>query len=123
MLGTHLDIHARKLIEEKLSESEQRYRTVADFTYAWEYWVDENGRFLYVSPSCERITGYKAEEFLDDPALIERIVHPEDRSDVLEHFLATRKNDYHKAHEIDFRIIRRNGETPGSGTCVSRHTD
>lgn len=115
MLGTHLDIHARKLIEEKLTESEQRYKTVADFTHDWEYWVDADGKFLYVSPSCERTTGYTAKEFMDDPELMERILHPDDRCDVLAHFLTARKNEYHKAHKADFRIIRRDGQTAWIG--------
>ena len=43
-----------------LRASEQRFRAVADFCYDWEYWLAPDGRLLYVSPSCERITGYRA---------------------------------------------------------------
>ena len=45
-----------------LRESETRYRIVADFTYDWEYWANIDGTLNYVSPSCERISGYKASE-------------------------------------------------------------
>jgi PAS domain S-box-containing protein len=50
--GTHHDITKRKAAEDKLRKAEQKYRTVADFTYDWEYWRAPNGRMLYVSPSC-----------------------------------------------------------------------
>ena len=53
-----------------MRESEARYRIVADYAYDWEYWVDAQGNFLYVSPSCERITGYSAEEFMADRDLM-----------------------------------------------------
>jgi len=43
---------------EPLQEAELRYRTVADFTYDWEYWENPDGRLHYVSPACQRITGY-----------------------------------------------------------------
>jgi len=59
-----------------LRESEIRYRTVAENTYDWEYWVDPEGRMVYCSPSCERITGHSAEEFLADPTLRARLIHP-----------------------------------------------
>jgi PAS domain S-box-containing protein len=72
------DITEQKDAEEKLREAEQKYRTVADFTYDWEYWEGPDGRLLYVSPSCERITGYRPSDFVDRPELIESIILPED---------------------------------------------
>ena len=53
----------QKHCEEALLENERKFRTVADFTYDWEYWVDPAGDYIYISPSCERITGFTAEEF------------------------------------------------------------
>jgi len=75
-------IQAMRTASERIAESEERYRTVANFTYDWEYWLRPDGRFAYVSPSCERITGYTADEFLKDPKLFESIIHPEHREQV-----------------------------------------
>jgi len=61
-----------------LLDSEQRYRMVADYNYDWESWIDIDGKAIYVSPSCQRITGYPPEKFLEDPEFFERIVHSED---------------------------------------------
>jgi PAS domain S-box-containing protein len=58
------DIGERTWAEEALRDSEERFRTVADFTYGWEYWMTPAGNYLYVSPSCERVTGYRAYEFI-----------------------------------------------------------
>lgn len=66
-------------MEKGLRESEERFRTLADFTYDWEYWLDPDGSYLYVLPSCKRITGYRSEEFQTDPKLLEMIVLPNDR--------------------------------------------
>ena len=65
--------------EEDLRRSEERFRTLADSTYDWESWRAPDGKYLYVSPSCERITGYRREEFMADPSLVARIVHPDDQ--------------------------------------------
>ncbi|MCX5874658.1 MAG: PAS domain S-box protein, partial [Deltaproteobacteria bacterium] len=109
--GTFQDITDRKKSDAALRESEERYRIVADFTYHWEYWVDGEGNFLYVSPSCERITGYSAEEFIGDPDLMHRIIHPDDRTEMLDHFHNVRKVVPLAVDTMDFRIIRRDGET------------
>ncbi|MCL5126335.1 MAG: PAS domain S-box protein, partial [Deltaproteobacteria bacterium] len=105
------DITERVTIEKALRESEERYRTVADFTYDWECWVDCQDNFLYVSPSCERITGYTAREFIDDPDLMNQIIHPDDRTQMLHHACDVRRVIPHTVDANDFRIIRRDGET------------
>ncbi|MEQ8996865.1 MAG: PAS domain S-box protein [Coleofasciculus sp. B1-GNL1-01] len=101
------DITERKQAEQALQESEQRFRTVADFTYDWEYWRDPDGSFIYVSPSCQRITGYQAEEFLNNPRLFEAIVHPDDRQRIAEHIRQQLDNPH--IYSTDFRIITRTG--------------
>ena len=100
----------RARIEAQLRDSEAKYRTVADFTYDWEYWID-HGRLRYVSPSCERITGYQLDEFMTDPDLLQHIVHPEDRPAVEQHFSRYSGNLDETETSLDFRIITRQGET------------
>ena len=53
-----LDVTREVINEQQLIESRERYRAVADYAYSWEYWQDPQGRLIYMSPSCERITGY-----------------------------------------------------------------
>ncbi len=101
-------VPAQHKAEEALRESEEKYRAVADFTYHWEYWLGPDGRYLYVSPSCERITGYRVEEFLNEPALFDRIVHPDDRELVARHLEQTLPHSGDDA--ADFRIVTRDGE-------------
>lgn len=103
-----------KLEQERglLRESEERYRTVANFTHDWEYWLAPDGSLPYVSPSCQDVTGYAAEDFQRDPGLLLTIVHPDDRerlsSHVHESTAARATSDRH--HEGDFRILTRSGE-------------
>lgn len=97
----------RRQAEEALRKSEERYRTVADYTYDWEYWIGPDGQWLYCSPSCERITGYPAKQFLDRPAFFSEIVHPDDRP-ILAHHLTQTKNPA-QVENVDFRIICRDG--------------
>ena len=96
-------------IQKNLAKSEERYRVVADFTFDWEYWITPDGKFIYVSPSCERITGYRPEEFIHDPGLLVTITHPDDRGRVITH-LSNVKSDVGEHNALEFRIITKNGE-------------
>ncbi len=91
-----------------LRESEERFRTVANFNYDWEYWVGTDHRIVYTSPSCERITGYSTEAFQTTPQLLEEIVYPEDLPVLQKHHEVafTQK----EAAVIDFRIVTASGE-------------
>ncbi len=104
-------VEDQRAAEEALHESEERYRTVADYTYDWEYWRAPDGKILYMSPSCERITGYRAEEFVENPDLLEAIVAPEDRQTLELHQVSAKSRDQRDSvHQVDFRILRRDGQ-------------
>jgi PAS domain S-box-containing protein len=114
MIGSAIQ-HGR--VVEALRQSEERFRTIADFTYGWEYWVSPSGSYLYVSPSCERITGYEPTAFQQEPALFTQIVHPEDRAFVAFHLNqeasegGDRQGEGEGEHtEIRFRIVTKEGE-------------
>ena len=87
---------------------EAKYRTVADFTYAWEYWANLDDSLEYVSPSCERISGYQPRDFFDNPTLLKKIILPEDRDIWNQHYHDSRQGL--KPCEIQFRILRRDGQ-------------
>lgn len=91
-----------------LQESETRFRTIADFTYDWEYWMKPEGTFAYVSPSCQRITGYAPAAFLDKPELMTEMIHCDDLSAFTRHLKEERDSD--APLPIDFRIITTAGE-------------
>ncbi|MFI3189755.1 hypothetical protein BCS42_16990 [Crenothrix sp. D3] len=92
----------------KLQESEAHFRAVADYTYDWEYWIDPQGQFIYMSLSCERISGYSVEAFMQDTQLLSAIVYPEDRALIAEHL--QKKPLLGEIHEQDFRIVTRGGD-------------
>ncbi|MCL4500622.1 MAG: response regulator [Deltaproteobacteria bacterium] len=102
-----LELQERRKAEASLRESEEKFRTFADFTYDWECWLAPDGTYKYISPSCERITGYRAREFLEDPELLQKIVHPEDQARVIQHLREDLGNG--DSHSLVFRIKARQG--------------
>lgn len=110
LMTSMIDITERKRAEEFLRASEEKYRTVADFTYDWESWLSPDRGYLYVSPSCERISGYAAAEFLNDKNFLEKITHPDDKAKIREHFEAVTHKLKEQDIQIDFRIINPDGK-------------
>lgn len=106
VLGTYEDITDAKRAEELIRQSEEKFRTVADFTYDWEYWVDPNKNFVYISPSATRITEYSIDEFYANNNLIAQIIHPDDRQKFIDH----ENNEMTDRAEMDLRIITKNGK-------------
>ena len=102
------DITDKKKIDSELNKREEKYRTVADYTYDWECWINQERQFEYLSPSCERITGYRVDKFLSDPDLLYDIIHPEDRPVFIRHQEQAFTSDQYSS--LDFRIITKTGE-------------
>ena len=102
------DISEQKSYEEALRQNEEKFRTVADFTYDWEDWVATDGSYLYVSPSCERITGYPREAFIENRSHLLDIIHPEDCAVFARHLESAKREA--SVDNVDFRIITRNGD-------------
>ncbi|MGC8878287.1 MAG: PAS domain S-box protein [Anaerolineae bacterium] len=99
---------ARWHADRALRESERRFRLMADLTYNWELWIAPDGSIVYTSPSCQRITGYTPAEIVQDPDLVMRIIHPEDRERFAPHL--ERAPVPGDVQSIELRIIRRDGE-------------
>ena len=106
----NLEQEKASIFQKALIESELKFRSVADYTYDWEIWTGPDERIIYISPSCERISGYNQEEFMLDNYLIHKIIHPEDSS------LRGVSSGQLRSSELlniidqfDFRIIKKDG--------------
>ncbi len=97
-----------RLTERRLRESEEKFRTVANFTYDWEYWIGPEEQLLYISPSCEQVTGRPPQAFLDHPGLFEQIVHPDDAALYRRH--AQLVHNSPESFTLEFRILTPTGE-------------
>jgi PAS domain S-box-containing protein len=102
------EIEEHKQADEKLSQAERKYRTVADFTYDWEYWANLDGTLEYVSPSCYRISGYSVQDFMENPSLFREIIVPEDCG-IWDQHVCDSKRDL-TLNEVQFRIKNKDGD-------------
>ena len=70
--GISTDITDRKIGEERLRRSEERFRLLAENAqdFIFRYRMKPAPAFEYVSPACLAVTGYTPDELYADPALI-----------------------------------------------------
>jgi PAS domain S-box-containing protein len=107
--GLVLQLRRRRRVERELARAETRYRTVADFTHDWEFWRRPDGGFEYVSPACETVSGHPPGDFKDDPALLERLVHEDDREAWRAYEARTLSGE--PQAPLEYRLRTRTGET------------
>ncbi|MFV0422892.1 EAL domain-containing protein [Oleidesulfovibrio sp.] len=97
----------REQSTKSLRRSEELYRQLADTAYDMEMWHNAEGQLVYVSPSCERITGYPVSEFSADRDLLEKIIHKDDLPVFKMHMGAQQMLE---GESLEYRIITRFGK-------------
>src|SRR5579862_4484794 len=101
------NVDARVRAEQKLQESESRYRLLADNASDLIMTVAQDGKRSYVSPACEALLGYTPEEML----LINSLdtVHPEDVQTVSEMLASGPEWPSQHQQSFRYRIRRKDG--------------
>jgi len=103
------DTIRQKQTADSQRESEEKFRNLVDWTYDWELWLDPAGKIVYSSPSCERITGYRPDEFTAAPDLLIRCAHPDDQIFYEKHHQLVH-DETAGVEKVEYRVIARNGE-------------
>jgi PAS domain S-box-containing protein len=91
----------------ELSDSEQRFRAIADHTYAWENWFGPDDKLRWVSPAVKRLTGYSPAEchgMVDFPIAL---VHPDDQALVRQQHRQALAG--HFGADLEFRVHCKDG--------------
>lgn len=118
------DITDKKLAENALRESEERYKhiteTISDYIYSVKI-AGGRPRETVHGQACEIITGYTAGEFKANPYLWIQMVHDEDRKTVEEH--ATNVFSGEKVRALEHRIVRKDGRIRWVKNTPVQHFD
>ena len=93
--------------EDALRDSERRYRLLSDGASECMIWIGPNGDVRYASPTCQTLFGNAPEQFIVDPGLLARGVHPDDRQAFLKHIEEVQPHIGKTA--LEYRVMHRDG--------------
>ncbi|MBN2236240.1 MAG: response regulator [Bacteroidales bacterium] len=102
--------YRRKELERQqieLKKSETKYRLLADYAADWEYWMNPQGEYIYISPACLQTSGYPPDAYEKNKNLLTDITLPEYKVLLEKHFLG----EVFALHKpIEFQIRTAQGE-------------
>ena len=109
--GLVYDVTEEAMVQERLQEAEERYRTLVESIPAITYIREPSGepgpnRTIYLSPQHEFIAGYALEESLEPGHRIE-VIHPHDRERVLAE--DRRVNETGEPFSMEYRQFTKDG--------------
>lgn len=107
LYGFAQDITERKHIEAVMVESEARYRSVVDNIREVVFQADEAGRWTFLNPAWEEITGYQVHRTLGRN--FEEFVYPDDREGARREYQALMRGDK-RTSRSELRFLTEQGD-------------
>ena len=105
--GLITDITEKFKLEQKLKESEQRYRNLFESMPFSIALLDQKGRVIYSNPATEKLFGYSMEDLLGVEFRNLSIIHPQYLPLMLKRFKKTLKGE--NLSPIEIQIYKKNG--------------
>ncbi len=105
VVGVGRDITQRKQAEERVQESERRFRELAETTEA-AIFIYQDDVFRYINRAMELTTGYSREELLSMKVF--DLIHPAHKEVVFERATARQRGEGAPRH-YEFQIVRKDG--------------
>ncbi len=105
-IANALLFNERKRAEERLRESEERFRQLAEnIREVFYIYEQDNKQPCYISPACMEIWGRACQSFYEEPQSLWDAVHPEDQDRVMRSLEKKSQEEV----EVVYRIVRPDG--------------
>jgi PAS domain S-box-containing protein len=103
------DVGELEAANERSRETESMYRSLTEHLPVVTYVrpIDADAPPIFVSAQLDRLVGYTPEEWLRDPKLFGRILHPDDRHRVVTEL--AKPPDPRRAQQNEYRLLARDG--------------
>ncbi|MFX1569132.1 MAG: PAS domain S-box protein [Promethearchaeota archaeon] len=109
-LVTLIDITERTKAEQKLKESEEQFRTIAEQSFMGII-IMQDGVFKYYNEQARNLNGYSDEEIQNwEPYEFSKVIHPDDKDFVIEQARKKQSGDPDVVTHYQYRLIKKDGD-------------
>ena len=105
--GLITDITEKFKLEQKLKESEERYRNLFESMPFSIALLDQKGRVVYCNPASEKLLGYSMEDLIGEEFSNLSIIHPQYLPLIMKRFKKVIKGE--NLSPIDIQVYKKNG--------------
>lgn len=108
--GVFTNITERKVVEEKLNQSEEKFRTIVANVPAIVYRCEPRAEWpmVFINDEVRKITGYPAEKFMDRKINFADVIYPDDRALVEKAVFGALKKQM--PFSVEYRLIDAEGK-------------
>ena len=101
-------IQERRKAEAALRLSEEKFRTIADYSMDLGIWLGVDGELIWANHSIEKMTGFSLQDCLEYPEHVFSLIHEEDRAEIQKTFVnaVAMKTS---GNNVPFRFRHKNG--------------
>ncbi len=106
------DVTENKITQNELKESEERYRSITENLDESMWTASREDGILkanFYTSAIQKITGYSNEEFIADPKLWYRIIHPEDVHSTIKKINRFYKDHARMIERFEYKIVNKIG--------------
>ncbi|NVM36739.1 MAG: PAS domain S-box protein [Candidatus Lokiarchaeota archaeon] len=105
-----VNITKEKKSEEKLRESEEKFRRISEQSLVGICIIQDN-LIKYINQQFAQYSGYNVDEIMNwEPGEYIKLIHPEDRKKVLEQSTKKQKGFSKVINQYEFRVVNKTGE-------------
>ncbi|MFZ4401631.1 MAG: PAS domain S-box protein [Bacteroidales bacterium] len=102
-----IDVTERMKSQEKLKESEEKFKAIANYAASWEAWYNTKGKLIWMNSYSVNLTGYTPDEYMATDDFLSMIIEPEDFPLAYEKFQDAMQGTSGEGLEI--RCLRKDG--------------
>ncbi len=107
LVGSFDDLSELKKSQQTLKESEDKFKSIANYSASWEAWFNDKGEVLWMSQNSFQFTGFTTEEYMNAPHFLSMCVHPSDLEMVQAKFMEALKGS--SGENLEIRANKKDG--------------